>query len=159
MSAPTLQNPAIRIAGSPAPLVERGAGGESSQTGTFPVQSAPARGEQVRSWIRASVEYLTPPAVLTDRPASVAELAAYARHAGWTAQGAGPVRAAGVAWWRLVGLPATVVCRYAEWIAQRPGRAIPVFVMWKAVITTGGGPWFVDNVLAPVGQAAAWILF
>ena len=122
-----------------------------------------------RERLLAFLAYFTPPAVLTERPASMPELSAYAHRGDWTKRKAeparkgvpeqkrGPVRTAGIWWHRLVGLPVTVVCRYVEWIAQRPGRAIPVFVLWKAFISTGAGPWIVQNLLAPVGRVAGWI--
>ena len=130
----------------------------TSQTGSFPVQTAITQRDRLQSWFQVAREYVTPPSVLTDRPASVAELRAYARRGGWTVQSAGPLRAAGVAWYRVIGLPTTVVGRYIEWIAQRPGRAIPVFALWKLLILTGGGPWFAAHVIVPAGHVAAWVL-
>jgi len=114
--------------------------------------------EQLRSglvWLR---EYVTPPSVLTDPPASVAELASYARWGAWTGRTDGPLRRLGIWWYRLVGLPVTVVGRYIEWIAQRPGRAIPVFVLWRLLISTGPGPWVADQLIRPVLGLAAWVL-
>jgi hypothetical protein len=101
--------------------------------------------------------YITPPQVWAEPPASMAELAAYARWGAWTTS-TGPVRRLGIVWHRLVGLPVTTVCRYVEWIAQRPGRAIPVFLLWKLLITTGPGPGFVDHVIRPALAAVAWVL-
>jgi hypothetical protein len=146
-SAESVDAPAERVT-SPA----------TSQTGSFPVQSAITQRDRLQDLLRAARGYVTPPAVLTDRPASVAELSAYAHRAGWTARSDGPLRVAGVWWFRLIGLPLTVAGRYVEWIAQRPGRAIPVFGLWKLVILTGGGPWFADHVIRPVGHVLAWVL-
>ncbi len=159
MSAPvTERDSAVCIAESTGIPAERGTGVANGQTGTIPVHSAITQRERVQSWLQAATVYLTPPSVLTDSPASVAELAAYAKRADWTASQTGFLRGAGVAWFRLVGLPITVVCRYVEWIAQRPGRAIPVAVLVKVAALTTPGAWAVDNILTPVAHAAAWIL-
>lgn len=105
-----------------------------------------------------SREYWVPPNLLTQPPASVAELAGYAHHAGWTRRSVGPVRAFGIGWHRAVGLPVTTVCRYGEWIAQRPMRALPVFGVWKLFILTGPGPVIADNVIRPALAFVAWVL-
>lgn len=101
--------------------------------------------------------YLTPPQVFTDRPASLAELAEYARYAQWTTQDAGLVRACGIWWYRLVGYPKTVTGRYAEWIWQRPGRAIPALLTVKLIAHTTPGAWVVDHVVYPAAQLAGHI--
>ena len=102
--------------------------------------------------------YVTPPSVLTEAPASVAELAAYAHWGAWTSGTDGPLRKLGIVWHRLIGLPVTVVCRYVEWTAQRPGRAIPVYLLWKLLISTGPGPWAADHLIRPVLGVLAWVL-
>lgn len=101
--------------------------------------------------------YWIPPAVLTEPPAPVADLAAYARAGAWTRRRSGLVRSAGVWWFRLVGLPYTVVCRYAEWIAQRPGRAIPVLLFVKVMASTSWGSWTVEHLVEPATRAAIWL--
>ncbi|WP_123678926.1 hypothetical protein [Couchioplanes caeruleus] len=106
-------------------------------------------------WLR---EYLTPPSVLAEAPASVAELRRYARWGAWTSSTAGLLRNLGIGWYRLVGLPVTVVCRYVEWIWQRPGRAIPVYLLWKLLISTGPGPWAAEHLIRPVLGVLAWVL-
>lgn len=105
---------------------ERGAGGPVSQTATFPAETPITSRDRLQGWLLAAREYVTPPSVLTEKPASVKELAAYAKHGIWSRQEVGALRAAGIAWYRLVGLPVTVVCRYVEWIFQRPGRVTAV---------------------------------
>lgn len=110
-----------------------------------------------RRFLAAVAVYVTPPSVLTERPASVAELATYAHRAGWTSQNSGPVRAAGILWHRAVGLPITVVCRYVEWIAQRPGRAVAAFGLWKLFVLSGAGVWMVHHLINPVGAVAGWL--
>lgn len=137
---------------------EREASRPVSQTRMIPAESLITEGYDWRVRLRAAGAYFTPPSVLTDRPASVKELSAYAHRAGWTAQPHGPLRALGIGWHRAIGLPATVVCRYAEWIAQRPGRALPVFALWKLLILTGPGPWIAENVITPAAHVAAWVL-
>jgi hypothetical protein len=113
--------------------------------------------EQVRAWLLATRAYITPPQVWAEPPASMAELAAYARWGGWT-ESTGAVRRLGIVWHRLVGLPFTTCCRYVEWIAQRPGRAIPVYALWKLFISTGPGPGFADHVIRPALAFMAWVL-
>lgn len=101
--------------------------------------------------------YLTPPSLLTERPDSVAQLAAYAKTGAWTKRRTGAIRSAGIWWYRLVGLPYTTICRYAEWIAQRPGRAIPVLLLVKLLASTTPGSWFVEHVIVPVGHTVVWL--
>ncbi|MGC9670970.1 hypothetical protein ACNTMW_31035 [Planosporangium sp. 12N6] len=114
--------------------------------------------DRTRQALRAVRAYLTPPSVLTDPPPSWAELAAYARYGAWTSRADGPLRRLGVAWYVAVGLSVTAACRYIEWIFQRPGRAIPVFVLWKLLISTGPGPWAADHLIRPVLGLLAWVL-
>lgn len=84
--------------------------------------------------------YWTPPAVVVDRPASLSELAAYASTGAWTSQ-RGFWRVAGIWWFRLVGLPVTVAAYYGAWIAQRPGRALVLAVLYALLAHTGPGRW------------------
>lgn len=114
--------------------------------------------ERLVDLLQRSRAYWVPPSLLTDPPASVTELTSYARYAGWTARADGPMRRLGVTWLYTVGLPVTVVCRYSEWVAQRPGRAIPVFVVWKLFVTTGPGPWMVEHLFRPILATVAWVL-
>lgn len=113
--------------------------------------------EQLRSGLVAVRAYVTPPSVLVERPASVAELSAYAHWGTWTAE-AGVLRNLGIAWYRLAGLPVTVICRYVEWIVQRPGRSLVVFALVKLLLSTGPGPWVADHLIRPVLGAVAWVL-
>ncbi|MFG1847751.1 hypothetical protein [Micromonospora carbonacea] len=109
-------------------------------------------------WVGASRAYWVPPNLLTQPPASVAELAAYAHHAGWTGSVSGPIRNLGIVWHRAVSLPITVACRYVEWTWQRPMRALPIFGVWKLLILTGPGPQIADTVIRPALAAVAWAL-
>lgn len=114
--------------------------------------------DRLVEWLGASRAYWVPPNLLTQPPASVAELAAYAHHAGWTRRADGPVRGLGVAWHRAVSLPVTTVCRYVEWTAQRPLRALPIFGLWKLFILTGPGPQIADHIIRPALGFLAWVL-
>jgi hypothetical protein len=138
------------------------------------LKSAITDRDRLAVWWAALAAYFTPPSVFVDRPASLAELAAYARFAPWTRQEyiakphtdedtgnvvkTGPLRAFGVAWYRYVGYPYTVASRYREWIAQRPGRAVPVLLLVKLLASTTPGAWVVANVVMPVASAVAWAL-
>lgn len=129
-------------------------GGEGSSLHPDPVTLR----DHIRSAVQAARAFWVPPALLTCPPPSVADLASYARSGAWTSQVDGPIRRLGVWWYRLVTLPVTVVCRYTEWVAQRPGRAVAVFVVWKLVTATGPGPWLVDHTIRPVLGLVAWVL-
>jgi len=128
-------------------------------------------------WVKvgtATIAYFTPPAVFTDRPASLAELAAYARTAPWTAQQhvakpytdeatgkqvkTGLIRAAGIWYYRGVGYPYTVWSRYKEWIIQRPGRAVPILLVVKLLASTSYGQWTVEHLITPAVHAVMWVL-
>lgn len=102
-------------------------------------------------------DYFTPPELLTDRPASIPELSAYAHRGGWTRQPYGPIRTAGIWWWRLIGLPQTVRSRLREWVWQRPGRAVTAVAAVKLLSLTGPGAWVVETVIEPVVHAALWL--
>lgn len=108
--------------------------------------------------VKAGLAYYTPPSVLVDRPATVAELAEYAYWAPWTRAQAGTLRTAGIWWYRLVGVPATVTCRYWEWICQRPGRAIPTLITVKLIASTSWGGWLIDHLITPTASALTWAL-
>lgn len=109
-----------------------------------------------RWWWRVR-DYFTPPELLTDRPASIPELAAYAHRGAWTRQPFGPVRTAGIWWWRLIGLPQTVRSRVREWVWQRPGRALTVLLLVKVLSLTTPGAWVVERLVTPVVHAAIWL--
>lgn len=113
--------------------------------------------DRVRDVLVASRAYWTPPEILTKRPPTVAALAAYARRGAWTRDLDGPIRRAGVWWFRLVGVPVTVMCRFAEWVWQRPGRALTASTLFVLFAHTTPGRWLVDAVSAVVG-VLAWAL-
>lgn len=79
---------------------------------------------------------LTPPEPWTHRPASLAAMSRYARQGGWAGP-AGPARAAGVWWFRLVAVPVCLVTHYLAWLVARPSRALTValvgLLVWLAV--------------------------
>lgn len=106
---------------------------------------------------QASKAYWTPPAVFTDRPASLAELAEYARHAPWTAQQTGIVRKAGIGYQLGVAYPYTVISRYREWFAQRPLRFAALLTGVKLASMTGPGAWVVDHLVYPAARFAGHI--
>ena len=116
----------------------------------------------LRDWIekagKRSRAYWMPPRFLTQPPASVAEMTAYARRAGWTSQTTGLPRALGIGWFYAVALPVTVVTRWVGWICERPGRGLLALVLWQLFIRTGGGPWIAEHVIEPVLAALAWLL-
>jgi hypothetical protein len=109
-----------------------------------------------RFWLlRTSVkDYWTPPAVFTEQPASLADLASYAKVAPWTHQPTGLLRGLGVGYYRFVGYPYTVISRYREWFAQRPLRFALLLGGVKLAALTGPGDWVVHTVLYPVAQFA-----
>lgn len=82
----------------------------------------------------------TPPRVLTERPASVMEVLAYAESGPQHTRPDGAARNGSKAWALLVAAPITVVAYLLAWVAQRPGRAATVTVgallVWLAVLTS-----------------------
>lgn len=101
--------------------------------------------------------YFTPPSILTDVPESIPAKRRYARAGDWTTSVNGPVRKAGVGYWRLVALPMSAVTGYVQWIADRPGRALIIYVIWRMVISNPPGPWIVQHIFTPIGHALAWL--
>lgn len=137
---------------------ERETGGEVSSLQSDLQSDDVTMRDRLRDRLLAFRGYWVPPSVLTEAPATVAELAGYAWRGGWTTSESGTVRRLGIWWHRLVSVPVTTVCRYVEWIYQRPGRAVPVFVLWKLLISTGPGPWVADHLIRPVLGLVAWVL-
>lgn len=129
----------------------------AGQDGSTQVSEVPGFRVRAAGWWATTRSYWTPPAGFTDRPASLQELAAYARHAPWTAQQSGPLRALGVGWYRLVGYPKTVKNRYSEWVWQRPLRLAAHIGVIKLVSLTGPGAWTVDHIVYPAAQLAGRI--
>lgn len=141
-----------------------------SEVGTLPTSGAPPERENapgspesrksaltvsdLRQRLRT---YFTLPSILTDAPASIPAKRRYARSGTWTASVDGPVRKAGVGYWRLVALPTSVVTGYVQWIADRPGRALLVYVLWRMFISNPPGPWIVEHIFTPIGHALAWL--
>lgn len=107
--------------------------------------------------INGARAYMTPPSVWTDRPAPLAELRSYADSGTQLSRVDGPLRGLAVAWHVMVGLPTTVACRYVEWISQRFGRSVVVFLLWKMVIRSDPGHSLREYVLNPVGTVLAWV--
>lgn len=110
-----------------------------------------------RRWLAMAADEFDPPNVLTERPSAVPQLRTYAHEGPWTKAKSGLLRSLGIGWWRVVGLPVTVACRYIEWVAQRPGRWITAFVLWCLVMGSSAGPVLRIYVLAPIGHVLAWI--
>jgi hypothetical protein len=108
------------------------------------------------AWAR-SAAYWTPPSLFTDRPASLEELAAYAKSAPWTSQDRGLLRASGVWHYRLLGYPYTVISRYREWVFQRPMRLGAHLGGIKLFALTGPGQWVVHTVVYPAAHFAGHI--
>src|SRR5689334_4436870 len=109
-------------------------------------ETATPRKGRIGLWWAASKAYWTPPAVFTDRPASLDELRAYATAAPWTHQKTGPIRALGVGYYRFVAYPRTVRLRYTEWFWQRPLRLAAYLGGIKLLSMTGPGDWVVHTV-------------
>jgi hypothetical protein len=105
----------------------------------------------------ATRTYWTPPALFTDRPASLADLRDYATAAPWTSQNTGLLRGFGVGWYRTVAYPATVACRYWEWAWQRPLRVALHLGLVKVAAMTGPGIWVTDHLVYPAARVAGHI--
>ena len=116
---------------------------------------------QIAGWralYARSLDYWTSPAIHTDQPASMAELASYARTAPWTAQTSGPLRTAGIVYGLGIALPYTYTTRYREWVAQRPGRLLLHLGGIKLAAMTGPGIWAVDHLIYPAARLVGQIL-
>lgn len=116
----------------------------------------------VRDWIEKagarSRAYWIPPRFLTQPPASIAQMTAYARRAGWTQRTTGLLRGLGVGWFYAVALPVVVSTRWFGWVCERPGRGLLALVVWQLLIRTGGGPWIAVHLIEPLLGALAWLL-
>lgn len=98
-----------------------------------------AGGFSLRSWLGDTLgRYWTPPALWTQPAASLNDLSAYAHRGEWTSK-KGPLRALGIGWWRVIGLPITAACRRIEWVAQRPGRFLTIFTLFVLVARSNWG--------------------
>ncbi len=129
---------------------------DSANAGAARLQVAGFTARVKAAWVR-SADYWTPPSLFTDRPASLAELADYAHSAPWTHQRTGLIRGLGIAWYRLFGLPYTVISRYREWFAQRPLRWAALAGGIKLLTMTGPGAWLVDHLVYPVARLAGHV--
>jgi hypothetical protein len=155
-----IQNSEVPVAGSPeVPPTEIVSAGHGDQ-GPRPEAQASENGlfDRARHAWKATAAYWTPPSLFTDQPASLQDLAAYARSAPWTAQQAGIFRAAGSSYYRWCAYPVTVVCRYTEWVWQRPGRLAAHAALTKLFALTGPGIWVVDHIVYPAAHTVGHIL-
>jgi hypothetical protein len=142
----TLPTETISAGQGPAPSVTDGVGSDFG----FRVRAA-------NTW-HATRDYWTPPTVFTQQPASLADLAEYAKHAPWAHQNTGLLRTAGISYYRLIGYPYTVTSRYSEWLAQRPGRLVVALGGIKLAAMTGPGIWVVDHLIYPAARLVGHIL-
>jgi hypothetical protein len=147
-SVPTSGNPAQ----APAETISAGQSGSRALTDTsgFRVRTADA-------WA-ATKAYWTPPALFTGTPATLQDLADYAKHAPWTHSNTGLLRKTGVGYYRTFAYPHTVVSRYWEWTVQRPGRLFANLGLIKLAAMTGPGAWVVDTVIYPAARLVGHIL-
>jgi hypothetical protein len=125
---------------------------DGAQIGPEAVQGAESPG----LWARTAA-YWTPPAIFTDQPASLAELADYAKYAPWTHQNSGLIRTAGVSYYRVLTYPYTAVSRYREWVMQRPGRLLAHLAGIKLFALTGPGIWVTHHIVYPAAQFAGHV--
>lgn len=115
-------------------------------------------GDRLRHALTAARRYWIPPNLLVNPPPTYAQLVNYAYRGAWAAKPAGPIREAGIFWHRTVSLPVTAVCRYIEWVAQRPGRALPIYGLWRLLLATDAGHWLAANLVHPALAAIGWAL-
>lgn len=144
-----------RRQGAPTDSVAAGQSGSSTETAGS-TSDLGFRVHVATVW-SATRAYWTPPVVFTAQPASLADLAAYAKQAPWTSQDAGLIRSFGVWYYRAFGYPYTVISRYREWFAQRPLRFAALLGGIKLAALTGPGSWVVHTVVYPAAQYAGHI--
>lgn len=114
--------------------------------------------DRLREILHGARDYWVPPNLLTKPPPTYTALVNYAYRGAWAGKPAGPVREAGIFWHRAASLPVTAVCRYVEWVAQRPGRAIPIYGLWRLLLATDAGHWLAANLVHPALAALGWAL-
>jgi hypothetical protein len=83
---------------------------------------------------------LTPPEPWRHRPASLAAMSRYAHQGGWTGNG-GPLRFAGVWYFRLVAVPVAVITHYLAWIVARPSRLATALLVYTVLAHIGPLRW------------------
>jgi hypothetical protein len=149
----TDSNSELRTSEFANPSPERETGPQASES----PKSEVTRGDIARRVITSTATYFTPPSILTARPESVVELRRYPREGDWLLAKASPLRTLAVNYWRAIGLPVTVICRYVEWVAQRPGRALLAYVLWRLFTVAGPGRWLVENMGPILGSILKWI--
>lgn len=79
------------------------------------------------------VEAFQPPEIWTDDRPALAKAAARAKRGEWT-KAKGGVRKAGVAYFRFVYLPTAAVCRYVDWVVERPSRLIVALAVLGLIV-------------------------
>lgn len=122
-------------------LMVADSGGNASMGAGAPVSVSPQTAHTKRDrWWSRQLEDLTPPTVWADCPASLRELALYARHSAWGPQN-GFIRGCGVWWCRLIGIPVSTVAYYIAWIAQRPSRTFVTVLLCAVLAHTKFGGW------------------
>lgn len=153
-------NSEVPVSGSPeVPPAEIVSAGHSDQPADPEAQTSEnGLFDRARHAWAATTAYWTPPRLFTDQPASLADLAQYAKAAPWTAQQTGIFRTAGTGYYRWAAYPVTVMCRYTEWVWQRPGRLAAHTAMAKLFALTGPGTWVVDHIVYPAAHTVGHIL-
>lgn len=140
----TAPGPALAASPQDSSAIDADSAPDSALTGSDENAGEDAEKSLMTRLLDQVQEYWTPPVVWTQVPPSLAELRAYAWSGPWTAE-RGFFRRAGIWWYRLAGWPVTSVCRYVEWIAQRPGRAATVAGIYVLLAHTTPGqyvlPW------------------
>lgn len=123
----------------------------------FSLQPSPVTfRDRLEVGVEAARAWIVPPNVLTTPPEPFSELSSYASRGAWTSS-TGVIRRLGVLWLAVVALPAIFCLRMAEWLIQRPSRALLFAVIWQLFIRSGAGEWLSDYVIHPILAAAAWV--
>ncbi|MEN3308826.1 MAG: hypothetical protein V7603_5028 [Micromonosporaceae bacterium] len=113
-------------------------------------------GFSLGSWLSDALgRYWMPPALWSQPAASLDDLSAYAHCGEWTSKH-GALRALGIGWWRVIGLPITAACRRIEWVAQRPGRFLTVFALFVLVARSSWGHTALYWLATPL-RGLAWL--
>lgn len=144
----------------PAPHPRRSPTGNTSAPAAQPAASeageAAGGGFSLGSWLGETLgRYWRPPALWKQPAPSLDDLSAYAHHGEWTSK-KGPLRALGIGWWRVIGLPITAACRRIEWVAQRPGRFLTVFTVFVLVARSSWGHTALHWLAMPL-RALGWL--
>ena len=113
----------------------------------------PARSGGVRARVGAAVGELR---FVRERPSSLVDHVAYARHGQWTTEQEGQRRSAALVWAYLVAIPVSTVAYLAVWAVARPTRAAVVVAVAAVLATALNQIPYVELLVPDWASLTAW---